>query len=156
MFMKRISMALCLLVAACGDGADGEPTPEPVAYKDMSFEQREAFMYDVVLPQMKDTFVAFDAKYETTMSCETCHGNGVADGSFAMPSAQIAPLPGTEEEFYAALEDPEFARWSEFMLEKVWPQMASLLQVPVYDPEATPEGFSCSNCHTHEEPSGTP
>jgi hypothetical protein len=155
MFMKRISIALCLLVVACGDATNSETAPEPVAYEDMNFEQREAFMVDVVLPQMKETFVAFDAKFET-MDCSTCHGDGVADGSYAMPNAKIVPLPGTEEEFFEAVKDPEYARWAEFMMGKVWPQMTNLLKVTAYDPNTAPEGFSCSNCHTHTAPAGAP
>jgi hypothetical protein len=148
--MKRLSIAVCLFVAACGGGDDGEPAvePEPTAYEEMSFEQREAFMRDVVLPEMREIFVAFDPQFES-MSCATCHGDGATDGSYAMPSPQIPPLPATEEEFFEYVKDPEHARWSQFMLDEVWPQMASLLQVAPFDPEANPTGFSCSNCHTH-------
>lgn len=106
-------------------------------------------MLEVVLPKMKKTFVAFDAKFET-MDCNTCHGNGGTDGTFAMPSPKIAPLPATEEAFYEYIKDPEKARWSRFMADEVWPQMADLLQVAVFDHEKNPTGFSCSNCHTHE------
>lgn len=147
MIMKRISMALCLFIAACG-GEDSEPAVEPTAYEEMTFQQRDAFMRDVVLPQMTKTFVAFDAKF-ANMDCKTCHGDGATDGSYAMPSPQIAPLPGSEEAFEEYVKDPEHARWSQFMLDQVWPQMATLLQVTKFDPMANPTGFSCSNCHTH-------
>lgn len=147
---KRVLMAVCLLVAACGSGEDGESAePQPTAYKDMTFAQREAFMTDVVLPQMKKTFVAFDAKFEA-MDCKTCHGNGATDGTYAMPTPQIAVLPATEEAFAEYVKDPEHARWSQFMLDEVWPQMAALLKVDKFDPATTPTGFSCSNCHTVE------
>jgi hypothetical protein len=146
MLMKRLSIAVVLFVAACGGTDDPAVEPEPTAYTDMSFEQREAFMAEVVLPEMRKTFVAFDAQFQS-MSCQTCHGNGASDGSFAMPSPQVPPLP-PEEEFAAYLEDPENARWAQFMFDEVWPQMASLLQVPMYDPETGTEGFSCANCHT--------
>lgn len=152
MIMKRILMAVCLFVAACGGGEDGSepaPEPEPTAYKDMSLKQREAFMRAVVLPQMTEIFVAFDAKFEG-MDCTTCHGDGASHGSFAMPNPQIATLPATEEAFGEFMKDPEHARWSQFMIEQVWPQMASLLQVAKFDPATSPEGFSCSNCHTAE------
>jgi len=149
MIMKRLSIAVCLLVAACGGAEDGEPAAEPTAYQDMSFEQREAFMRDVVLPQMTETFVAFDAQFEG-MDCKTCHGDGATDGSFAMPSPQIPVLPATEEAFLEYVKDPENARWSQFMVDQVWPQMASLLEVAMFDHEANPAGFSCSNCHTVE------
>jgi hypothetical protein len=152
---KRISMALCLFVAACG-GEDTKPAPEPIAYEDMTFEQREVFMVDVVLPEMKEVFVAFDPKF-ATMDCATCHGNGALDGSYAMPSPQIAVLPGTEEAFLEYNKDPEHARWSQFMFDQVWPRMADLLQVTKFDPATQEEGFSCHNCHTLEGvPSGAP
>jgi cytochrome c553 len=151
MIMKRISIAACLFLVACGDGQDGSPAtePEPTAYEDMSFEQRSAFMTNVVLPQMKETFVAFDAKFET-MTCATCHGSGATDGSFAMPSPDIPRLPATEEAFYEYIKDPEHGKWAQWMFDVVYPEMADLLQVPMYDPEKNPTGFSCSGCHMVE------
>lgn len=151
MVMKRISIAACLFIAACGGEQDSKPAAasEPTAYEDMNFNQRHAFMTDVVLPQMTEIFVAFDAKFEG-MDCSTCHGDGATDGSFAMPSPQLPLLPDTEEAFGEYMKDPEHARWSLFMLEQVWPQMASLLQVPKFDPATNTAGFSCDNCHMLE------
>src|SRR5436190_1345260 len=101
-----ISIAGCLFVAACGGAPDGTSAgSEPNAFADMSFEQRAVFMTDVVLPQMKATFVAFDAKF-ASMSCATCHGKGAGDGSYAMPSAAIPQLPASEEAFYEYIKDP--------------------------------------------------
>ncbi|MDC0744773.1 hypothetical protein [Polyangium mundeleinium] len=152
---KRISMAVCLFVAACG-GEDPEPAAEPIAYKDMSFAERVVFMNDVVLPEMKEVFVAFDPKFEA-MDCATCHGQGATDGTYTMPSAQIAPLPGTEEAFLEYVKDPEAARWSQFMFDEVMTRMADLIQVPTYNPETHADGFSCAGCHTMEvPPGGTP
>ncbi|MDI3287849.1 hypothetical protein [Polyangium sp. 15x6] len=157
MNMKRISMVVCLFVAACG-GEDGDSAAPPIAYEDMSFEQRVVFMNDVVMPEMKEVFVAFDPKFET-MDCTTCHGNGAIDGTYAMPSAQIEALPATEEAFLEYVKDPEKARWSTFMYDEVMTRMADLLQVPKFDHATAPNGFSCSNCHTHtaeEGPSEAP
>jgi hypothetical protein len=151
MVMKRILIATCLFVAACNGGQDGMDAveSEPTAFEDMKHEQRHAFMNDVVLPQMTETFVAFDAKFEG-MSCATCHGSGAADGTFAMPSRDLPRLPASEEAFGEYMKDPEHARWSQFMIEQVWPQMASLLQVAKFDPATSPDGFSCHNCHMLE------
>lgn len=149
MVMKRISIAVCLFVAACGGEDGSEPAAEPAAFKDMNFEQREVFMTDAVLPQMKELFVGFDAKFEG-MDCKTCHGDGATDGSFALPSPQLPVLPSTEEAFLEYSKDPEHARWSQFMFEKATPLMASLLQVPKYDPVTNTGEFSCNNCHTLE------
>ncbi|AKT37681.1 hypothetical protein [Chondromyces crocatus] len=144
-----LSACLGLFVAACA-GSDSDPGTDPdkedVAYDEMSFGERAAYMDAVVLPHMKEIFVAFDAKFER-MECKTCHGSGAANGTFAMPSAEVPPLPPPEE-FEAYLEDPEHLRWTQFMADQVWPEMAKLLEQPTYDPETNPEGFSCSNCHT--------
>jgi hypothetical protein len=142
MTRKHFAIVACLFVAACRED-------RPTSYQDMDFDQRHAYMSEVVLPAMKDTFVVFDAEY-ASMSCVTCHGDGAIDGSYAMPSPQLPLLPASEEAFLEYLEaDPEHARWSQFMVDEVWPQMAELLDAPLYD-EKTPDGFSCSNCHMHE------
>ncbi|WP_437670222.1 hypothetical protein [Sorangium sp. So ce131] len=142
MAMKRIPIALCLVVAACG-GEDSEP----VAWKDMSFEQRYAYMEEVVTPQMSETFAAFDPKFEG-MSCPTCHGAGATDGSYAMPSAEVPPLPDTPDAFLEYAMDPEVGRWADWMYNTVVPQMADLLQVERFDPTTETGEFSCNNCHT--------
>jgi hypothetical protein len=149
--MKRsISIAALSFLAACSGAPEGTTSDSiPNAYADMTFEERALFMNDVVLPQMRETFVAFDPKF-ASMSCATCHGDGMIDGSYAMPSARVPKLPASEEAFYEYLKDPEHARWSQFMLDRVWPQMATLLKVPMYDPSTHADGFSCSNCHTLE------
>jgi hypothetical protein len=146
---KNISIAtVLLLVAACSAGTDGVAS-EPKAYADMTFEERALFMNDVVLPHMKETFTAFDPKL-ANMSCETCHGEGVSTGSYAMPSRQVPRLPASEEEFLEYVKDPEHGRWSQFMMDKVWPEMASLLKVKMFDPQTQVDGFSCHNCHKVE------
>jgi hypothetical protein len=63
-----------------------------------------------------------------------------------MPSGQVPRLPASEEEFFEYVKDPERGRWSQFMMDKVWPEMASLLKVKMFDPQTEVEGFSCHNC----------
>jgi hypothetical protein len=150
MDLKRLTIAACVFLAACNGGPDAAPAEdaEPNSYVEMTFAQRYLFMNDVVMPEMRETFVAFDAKF-ANMTCTTCHGTGASDGTFAMPSADITVLP-TEERFPEYVRDPEHGRWAEFMLEQVWPKMASLLKVPMFDPTTHTSGFSCANCHTVE------
>jgi hypothetical protein len=147
---KTISILASLFVAACGGASDDSSDgTEHKAYADMSFEERALFMNDVLLPQMRPIFVAFDAKF-ASMSCGTCHGTGTTDGSYAMPNATIPKLPASEEAFYQYLKDPEHARWSQFMMDQVWPRTAALLKIPMFDPSTHADGFSCNNCHTLE------
>jgi hypothetical protein len=157
MTLQRGTIAACLFVAACGGGGGGgkppvkqpEPEPAPSAFKDMNEEQRADFMKTVVLPQMKELFVAFDPKFDA-MDCKTCHGDGVAAGTFEMPNPKLPVLPGTEEAFGEYVKDPEHARWSQFMIGQVKPKMAELLQVDEFDPATGTGEFSCANCHTLE------
>lgn len=147
MSAKSLVIIVGLVVAACGQGTEDSMPPQPTVYAQMSFGERAAFMTEVVLPRMTETFAAFDPKY-ANMSCTTCHGKGATDGTYAMPSPQIPPLPSSEEAFFEYMKDPEHARWSQFMIGEVWPKMASLLNLEKFDPTSHLDGFSCSNCHT--------
>lgn len=148
MSSKSIAVLTTLLVAACGSDQNEQPADSaPTAYLQMNHEQRIAFMTTTVLPQMQPLFVAFDAKFEN-MSCQTCHGNGATDGTYAMPSPQVPALPGSEEAFLEYIKDPEHLRWAMFMEARVWPKIVELLQVPKFDPMTNTPGFSCTGCHT--------
>jgi hypothetical protein len=116
----------------------------------MTKEQRGKFMKDVVMPKMKPVFTAFDAKEFAKFECKTCHGDGVADRSFKMPSPSTGELPTTQEGFADLMKDkPE---WVKFMGEQVKPQMAALLGIEEYNPQAPKPGtFGCYNCHVAEK-----
>ncbi|WP_438021033.1 hypothetical protein WMF18_19060 [Sorangium sp. So ce315] len=148
--LGRISVAAGLvLVAACG-GEDGGD--EHVAWKDMSFEERNEFMTDVVLPRMIEVFAEYDAKYEN-MTCATCHGSDGAAHGYAMPTPQITPLPTTPDGFLEWVADPthpEREAFGTFMYERVTPEMAALLEIPRFDPMTEAGEFSCHYCHTLE------
>lgn len=146
-------MAACLFVAACGgaeDPAESDSDPEPTVWADMNFEQRVAYMNGVVLPRMKEVFVAYDPAFQA-MDCATCHGATGVTQDYAMPSPEIAVLPDTEEGFLEYVQDPEHPereKWSNFMLNQVVPEMASLLQRDRFDPTTGTGDFSCNACHT--------
>ena len=126
--------------------------PPQVAWKDMTFEQKKAYMKDAVTPTMKPIFKAFDAKKFKTVNCATCHGADGADRKFKMPSNDIHPLPNTKEGFEAKLKtEPTWPKWTEFMAQKVEPAMGKLLDLPVFDPKKPVEGaFGCNRCHKLE------
>jgi hypothetical protein len=121
----------------------------------MNLEQRQTYMKEVVLPKARDIFIAFDAKKYEKMDCVTCHGDGVADGSFDMPNPKIKPLPNSEEAFMAwVAKEPEAGRYAQFMSEKVEPLMGELLQKVVFDPKTKTGELSCMSCHQLIDPSG--
>jgi mono/diheme cytochrome c family protein len=140
----RFSVAFALLVLVSAAGArlaQGKVAgPPDVAWKDMTFAQKKAYMKTAVVPAMKPVFQAFDAKQFKTFNCATCHGKDGADRKFKMPSNDIHPLPGTPEAFQAKLKvEPTWPKWTEFIAQKVEPAMGKVLDV-----------FSCAACHKLE------
>jgi mono/diheme cytochrome c family protein len=126
--------------------------PPEVAWKDMTFQQKKAFMKAAVTPTMKPIFQGFDAKKFKTFNCATCHGKDGADRKYKMPSNDIHALPSTPAAFQAKLKsEPTWPKWTEFMSQKVEPAMGKLLDVPVFDPKKPVEGaFGCVKCHKLE------
>jgi hypothetical protein len=111
----------------------------------MDFGERKRHMKNVVLPRMKDVFVAFDPVRYGNMACVTCHGEGAADGSYRMPNPALPKLPASPEGFKKLLADKPAV--TQFMLTKVKPTMAKLLGLPEMTPD-TRTGFSCMDCHS--------
>jgi cytochrome c553 len=153
-FCSALFASFVLLLLASGvRPAEGKTVgPPAVAWKDMTFAQKRAYMKTAVTPTMKPIFQAFDAKQFKTFDCATCHGKDGADRKYKMPSNDIKPLPGTPEAFQAKLKtEPTWPKWTEFMAQKVEPAMGKLLDLPVFDPKKPVEGaFSCAACHKLE------
>jgi len=126
-----------------GEATEPPPAAE-VTWKDMSHEQRLAHMKTKVAPQMKASFQAFDATHFANFGCATCHGPGAKEGKFEMPNPALPKLDA-KDGFKAELK--KHPKETQFMMEKVAPEMAALLGMQPYDP-ATKEGFGCFGCHT--------
>ncbi len=126
--------------------------PPDVAWKDMSFKDKKAYMKTAVVPKMKPIFQEFDAKKFGTFNCQTCHGEDGPDRKYKMPSNDIHALPNTKEAFGAMMKkEPTWPKFTEFMSKKVEPAMGTLLNVPVFDPAKPVEGaFGCAKCHKIE------
>ena len=126
------------------ESASAAPAAKP-AWKDMKAEQRKEYMKTVVLPKMKEEFVAFNAHAYGEMNCVTCHGDSAKDGSFKMPNPKLPKLPSDEAGFKALMKKkPEVTK---FMGSKVVPAMAEMVGESPYNPE-TKQGFGCFECHT--------
>ena len=163
----HIFIALATFAAACGGKSEPasdttapvteapEPAPvekettppEGMAFKDMNREQRAAFMKQTVVPTMKPLFQEYDPKRFGEFNCKTCHGAGVADGSFKMPNPALPVLPAPDK-FMAFAKDPKNQAALKFMAEKVKPTMAKLLQKSEFDPSTNQGEFGCHACHT--------
>jgi mono/diheme cytochrome c family protein len=161
--MSKRSLSLTLLIAGLGAvalamipsearGAGKVAGPPEVAWKDMTYAQKKAYMKSAVMPKMKTVFQEFDPKTFKKFDCATCHGKDGVERKFKMPSNGIHPLPNTPEAFQAKMkEEPTWPKWTKFMAEKVEPAMGTLLDVPVFDPKNPVKGaFGCGNCHKLE------
>jgi cytochrome c553 len=146
-------LSLVLAVAGVASAADSKVVgPPQVAWKDMTYAQKRAYMKSAVVPRMKPVFQAFDPKVFSKVTCETCHGKDGAERKYKMPSNDIKPLPGTPEAFQAKLKsEPTWPKWTDFMAHKVEPEMGKLLDVQLFDPQKPVKGaFGCANCHKIE------
>lgn len=129
--------------STAGEAPSVEAAPGASAWHDMDRNQRIAYMKTVVLPKMKDEFVKFDAKHFSDMNCGTCHGRGAKEGSFKMPNPDL-PRLSVEDGFEKHMqEEPAITK---FMMETVVPNMAALVDEPLFDPK-TQKGFGCFQCH---------
>jgi hypothetical protein len=120
------------------------------SWKTMTHEQKMGIMKSKVLPKMSEDFMAVDKKKYAEFSCKTCHGDAaVKDGSFKMPNPKLPKLPTDPAGFKAlSTKKPEVMK---FMMEKVKPDMVSLLGVEAYEPGKNETGFGCYNCHEKAE-----
>jgi hypothetical protein len=114
-----------------------------LVWKDMNDDQKREHMKTNVLPKMKESFSGFDAKKFGGMNCATCHGDGAKDGKFKMPNAKLPKLNAANGFKKHMDKKPEITK---FMMEKVVPDMAKLLDEQPYDPK-TNSGFGCKDCH---------
>jgi hypothetical protein len=156
--LSGTALALVLVPSGIRSAAAKVAGPPDVAWKDMSFKDKKAYMKTAVTPTMKPIFQAFDAKKFKTFNCESCHGKDGADRKFKMPSNDIHPLPNTPEAFQAKMKtEPDWPKWTEFMAKQVEPAMGKLLNVPVFDPKNPVEGaFGCAKCHKLEASADSP
>ncbi len=132
-------MRRCLLAGVVVFGCSAEP--KTWAQRDR--DERMAYMQEVVLPTMREIFIAYDPDRYADFSCATCHGNDAAAVDYAMPNA-LGPLPldGTLE--VAMARNPEMTA---FMLDEVFPTMVELLDEQKYNPQSAPNGYRCVGCH---------
>ena len=125
------------------------PADSAINWEQMSKAERKQYMKEVVLPKLKPIMHAFDPDSAfKDVTCKTCHGMGARNGQFKMPNPELPKLPKTREGFEKLMK--EKPRMMEFMGKTLKPSMASLLNMPQFDPK-TGTGFGCGNCHTTAE-----
>lgn len=110
----------------------------------MSFGDKMIYMQDVVTPAMRDAFVGFDAERFADFDCETCHGPGVDDGTYALPNPQLPRLQHKGFFKQARKDHPDMVR---FMYRGVEVPLGKMLGMS-YGPKGE---LACGTCHLVDE-----
>jgi len=116
-------------------------------WETMDHESREAFMKQVVKPEMAKIFQGYDAQEFSDFGCDTCHGDGAKDGSFKMPNPDLPQLTG---DLFGPNPPEDMKAILELMETQVKPTMVNLLGMEAMD-QTHPDGFGCGNCHTFKQ-----
>jgi hypothetical protein len=132
-------------VAMAGSGAgSGSATWD---FDKLTHEEQADFMKKQVVPTMKPLFQKFDAKHYANFGCKTCHGKDPKKAKFKMPTPDLPKL-----DFAALKAGKQKPNVAKFMGETVEPEMAKLLQKPVYNPDKPdPSQFGCLGCHQQKK-----
>lgn len=133
------------------DGGGGETKAAPGApdkkWADKDFQQRKEWMGIEVLPKMKALFKGYDEAQFKGFGCDTCHGADGKDKNYAMPTDSIYPLDKKDPVGKAMAYDEAVTK---FMIDKVVPDMAKLLDAEPYDPKTGKGTVGCFTCHPSE------
>jgi hypothetical protein len=147
---------LVLFVTACGSNkqaAESAPAEEatagekeavvaekePLNWATKPFLEKQIYMKEAVIPTMGELFLPGHPDF----ACATCHGENFKAVEFKMPNS-LKPLDPANMPFQS--EDEKIRNAANFMMSKVVPRMAGLLEMSPYNPE-TKTGFGCFNCH---------
>jgi hypothetical protein len=134
--------------ATAGGGETKTPPGAPdVKWADKTFQQRKEWMGIEVLPKMKASFKGYDEAQFKGFGCDTCHGADGKEKSYAMPSDSIYPLNKADPVGKAMEYDEKVTK---FMMDKVVPEMAALLDAEPFDPKTGKGAVGCFTCHPAE------
>lgn len=134
-----LSFALATL-ATCKVGKETTVPGHDVRWRELDFAAKTSYMRDVVTPEMKRTFQAFDAKRFADFGCGTCHGSGHADGTYTMPNPD---LPHLREKGFFREHRKAHPATVKFMWKQVEKPLGKLMGLS-YGPKGEME---CGNCH---------
>lgn len=156
LLIRKSLLALCLalvaITAACASGStpaesadsadESAVSSQNKSFDEMTSPEKMQHMKMVVKPKMALVFQEAAPEKYADFSCGSCHGPGAQEGDFEMPSDALPALDDEEME-----EHPQI---TQFMKERVVPEMAALLGEEPYDRESG-EGFGCYDCHTMKQ-----
>lgn len=140
-----VSLLAVLLLGGCYPKQVGPAGPDGKAltWPEMDIPQRKAHMRSAVLPRAAAIFRAWRPERFARVDCTLCHGPGVANENFDMPTAYLPRLSGS------LLLGPEFEKHPDttrLKLNRLVPEMAGALGLKSFS-IITRSGFGCYSCH---------
>jgi hypothetical protein len=140
-----IPVVLLLVLGGC----QGKPAKltttdgQHLAWEDMDISQRKRHMQQAVLPVAVSVFSSWRPERFASVDCTLCHGKGVREERFDMPTNHLPRLSG------ALFLGPEFSAHPEttrLKLNELVPRMADALGKKPFS-LLTRRGFGCYSCH---------
>jgi len=140
-----LAVIMALLFPGCYPKRVGpaDPDGKSLTWAEMAIVQRKAHMQRVVLPRAATIFRDWRPDRFSEVNCTLCHGQGVVDENFSMPTAHLPRLSGD------ALLGPEFEEHPEttrLKLNRLVPEMSDALGLKSFS-IITRKGFGCYSCH---------
>lgn len=112
--------------------------PPEKPWGEMTHEEREWDMIGRFLPVMRELFADHDAERWAQIECETCHGDDMEARHYALPSANMIPIPMLNTPAYEAAKNADL-EVTVYMEDTIVPAMRTMLGFG--------EEASCSTCH---------
>jgi len=119
------------------------PKGSRLTWVEMNLEQRQLHMRTEILPRAAAIFRTWRPERYAEIDCTLCHGPGVDDGNFKMPTVYLPKLSGE------ALLGPEFKKHPDttrLKLNRLVPEIAAALGLKSFN-IITRRGFGCYSCH---------
>jgi len=140
-----LGLQIALMLWGCYPKPVGPMGPggKQLTWLEMNREQRKSHMGRVVLPVAADLFRAWRPERFARVDCTLCHGRGVQDENFHMPTSHLPRLSGE------LLLGPEFQKHPDttrLKLNRLVPEMSKALGLKKFS-IITRTGFGCYSCH---------
>lgn len=145
--VKGVAMAviMALLFPGCYPKRVGlaDSDGKKLTWPEMTTVQRKAHMQQVILPRAAIIFRDWRPDRFAEVDCTLCHGQGVVEENFSMPTAYLPRLSGDVLLGSEFEKDPETTR---LKLNQLVPEMSDALGLKSFS-IITRKGFGCYSCH---------
>ena len=143
--VAALAVIMALLFPGCYPKRVGlaDSDGKALTWPEMTTVQRKAHMQRVILPRAAIIFRDWRPDRFAKVDCTLCHGQGVVEENFPMPTTHLPRLSGD------ALLGPEFEKYPEttqLKLNRLVPEISDALGLKSFS-IITRKGFGCYSCH---------